>query len=55
MFHPSSPAQDSGIQRGDIILELNGKPVSDSNQLRMSISMMAPGTSVQAEDPAQRQ
>ena len=44
---PSSPAQDSGIQRGDIILELNGKPVSDSNQLRMSISMMAPGTSVQ--------
>ncbi len=44
---PSSPAQDSGIQRGDIILELNGKPISDSNQLRMSISMMAPGTSVQ--------
>jgi S1-C subfamily serine protease len=43
---PSSPAQESGIQRGDIILELNGKPVSDSNQLRMTISMMTPGSSV---------
>jgi serine protease Do len=43
---PSSPAQEGGIQRGDILLELNGKPIPDSNQLRMSISMMAPGTSV---------
>jgi serine protease Do len=43
---PDSPAQAVGVQRGDIILELNGKPISDSNQLRMSISMMTPGTSV---------
>ena len=43
---PSSPAQENGIQRGDIILELNGKPVTDSNQLRNSISMMPPGASV---------
>jgi serine protease Do len=43
---PSSPAQESGIQRGDIILELNGKTIADSNQLRMTISMMTPGTSV---------
>jgi serine protease Do len=43
---PSSPAQESGIQRGDILLEVNGKPITDSNQLRMSISMMPPGTSV---------
>jgi serine protease Do len=39
-----SPAQKAGIQRGDIILAVNGKTVSDSNQLRMSISMMQPGT-----------
>jgi serine protease Do len=42
----SSPAQDAGVQRGDIIQELNGKPVADSNQLRMTISMMQPGTTV---------
>lgn len=43
---PKSPAQEGGIQRGDIILEVNGKPVNDSNQLRMDISMMEPGTNV---------
>jgi serine protease Do len=43
---PNSPAQESGIQRGDILLEVNGKAVTDSNQLRMGISMMVPGTSV---------
>jgi serine protease Do len=43
---PKSPAQEAGIERGDIILDVNGKPVSDSNQLRMSISMMQPGTTL---------
>jgi serine protease Do len=38
-----SPAEKSGLKKGDIIVELNGKPITDSNQLRMSISMMAPG------------
>jgi serine protease Do len=42
----SSPAQEGGVQRGDIILEVNGKPVETSNQLRNSISMMPPGTTV---------
>jgi len=37
-----SPAQKSGLERGDIILDVNGKPVADSNGLRMTISMMAP-------------
>jgi serine protease Do len=40
------PAQKSGLQNGDIILELNGKPIEDANQLRMTISMMTPGTAV---------
>ena len=43
---PDSPAQAAGIERGDVILDVNGKPVTDSNQLRMSISMMAPGTTL---------
>jgi serine protease Do len=37
-----SPAQKSGIERGDIILDVNGKPVTNSNDLRMTISMMPP-------------
>ena len=43
---PNSPAQKSGLANGDIILEVNGKPVADSNALRMTISMMAPDSSV---------
>jgi len=46
---PSSPAQESGIQRGDILLELNGNPISSANQLRMNVSMMTPGTSVKVK------
>ena len=41
-----SPAQRAGLERGDIILDVNGKPVTDSNQLRMNISMMRPETRV---------
>ncbi|HKV25394.1 MAG TPA: DegQ family serine endoprotease [Candidatus Acidoferrum sp.] len=43
---PNSPAQAAGIQRGDILLDINGHSISDSNQLRMNISMMQPGTQV---------
>jgi serine protease Do len=41
---PNSPAQRAGLQSGDVILMVNGKPVAESNQLRMDISMM--GTNV---------
>jgi len=37
------PAQASGIERGDIILDVNGQPVSDANDLRNTIAMMQPG------------
>jgi serine protease Do len=43
---PGSPAQRSGLQKGDIILEVDGKLVADSNDLRMRISLMHPDSTV---------
>ena len=40
---PGGPAQKAGVQRGDVILALNGKEVTDSSALSLSISEMAPG------------
>lgn len=40
---PGGPAQKAGLQRGDVILALNGKEVADSSSLSLSISEMAPG------------
>jgi Do/DeqQ family serine protease len=43
---PDSPAQKAGIERGDVILDVNGTPVSDSNSLRNRIAGMEPGSRV---------
>jgi serine protease Do len=43
------PAQASGVQRGDVILSINGNAVNDSNELRNTISMMQPGETVKLE------
>lgn len=40
------PAAKAGIERGDIVLELNGQSVSGPDQLSVLISEMAPGTVV---------
>ncbi len=41
-----SPASRAGIEKGDIILAVNGKPIGDSAQLAMTISLLPPGTPV---------
>ena len=43
---PNSPAQKAGLEKGDIILDISGKPVNNSAELRMHVSLMAPGTKV---------
>ena len=39
-------AARGGLQRGDIIIELNGRPVTDSRDLRLRVAETAPGTTV---------
>jgi serine protease Do len=41
-----SPAAKAGIERGDIILALNGQPVSGPDDLSVHIAEMAPGSTV---------
>jgi Do/DeqQ family serine protease len=41
-----SPAEKSRVRRGDIVLELNGKPLKDPRELQLTVSKMAPGTTI---------
>lgn len=41
---PNGPAAKAGIQRGDIVLQLNGTPVTGADDLSLRIAQMAPGS-----------
>ncbi len=54
----NAPAGKSGLQRGDIVLELNGEPVGDRRKFRLNVAMMKPGTKVRLKvlrDEAERE
>ena len=42
-----SPAEKAGLQRDDVILELDGQPVDDIGSFRSRIATTAPGTKVE--------
>lgn len=42
----NSPGAKAGLQRGDVITELNGQQINGPNDLRLRVGAMAPGTTV---------
>jgi serine protease Do len=42
-----SPAARAGLIKGDIVLQINGQPVNDPNELQLKIAMTPPGSNVQ--------
>ena len=43
---PNGPAAQAGIQRGDIILGVNGQPIHESRDLQLKLNTMSPGSQV---------
>jgi serine protease Do len=41
-----SPAAEVGLKNGDVIIEFNGKTVTDNRQFRFAVAQCAPGTKV---------
>jgi serine protease Do len=44
---PNGPGAKAGLQRGDVIREVNGNAIDDSRELKLKISGTAPGETVQ--------
>jgi serine protease Do len=43
---PKGPADKAGLKDGDVVLECNGKAISDSRRLRLIVGEVKPGTTV---------
>ena len=43
---PGSPADRAGMKKGDIVVELNGQPVSNANDLRLRVGNMEPNAPI---------
>ncbi len=41
---PKSPAESSGLKRGDVVIGMDGKPISEPGQLSRTIATMSPGS-----------
>lgn len=45
----NSPAEQAGLKRGDVILSLNDRTIASTQELRLFISQMTPGTDVKVK------
>jgi serine protease Do len=43
------PAAAAGVERGDVIVGLNGRPVEDARQFRLDVAAAGPGTEVRLD------
>jgi len=44
---PDNPGARAGLQQGDVIVEVNGRPIQSASGLRLMISQTPPGTTVE--------
>lgn len=43
---PGGPAAKAGLKSEDVIIAINGKPITDKNSLQLTVSQLAPGAQV---------
>ena len=46
---PKGPADKAGLRSGDVVIEIDGKPVADSRHLRLAVARTKPGESVRVK------
>ena len=44
-----APAAKAGLKAGDVITKVNGKPVTDANELTLAVTATSPGTKINLE------
>lgn len=46
-FYPGSPALQVGLARGDVLVALDGKPITDTHEFLVAIARKAPGSTLE--------